>query len=108
MNINDFILAGKLAGSGGGGGGGSSFYSITNSENSTISIEIWIDTVSPSIGLFFADILLDPGKTLNILSDYHYYVHTEWTTAEGSYEEVEINESSYYHITGDVTFEIQD
>lgn len=48
------------------------------------------------------------GMSMSIPDNYYYFVAKQFTTAEGSVEEVEIEGTQYYLITGDASFLIED
>lgn len=89
-------------------GGGGTFYTVSNSEDSTINISIGVsvDASTPEDVLAFVE--LYEGMSISLPDNYYYFLRTEYTTAEGSVEEVEIDGTQYYLITGDASFLIED
>lgn len=119
MNINDFILAGKLAGSGGGGGGGSSDFStakITIINNSGVSVGCtlivakyseWNDTYMSYVVTFLEndntpveyDLILYKGNSQVYIDD----VDPENLTLSGS---IISDEDGGYYAQGDCSITI--
>lgn len=91
-----------------GGGGSGTFYTVSNSEDSTINLNIAVSADASTTERLFAEILLDAGNSMKLADDYYYLVRKEFTTAEGSVEEVEIDGDQWYLITGDASFLIED
>lgn len=89
-------------------GGGGTFYTVSNSEDSTINIGLLVSVDTSMTNGVPAVIEIFAGNSISIPNNYYYFVQKEYTTAEGSVEEVEIDGTQYYLITGDASFLIQD
>lgn len=89
-------------------GGGGTFYTISNSEDSTINIGLLVSADTSMTNGVPAIIELFAGESISIPNNYYYLVQKEFTTADGSIEEVEIEGTQYYLITGDASFLIED
>ena len=89
-------------------GGGGTFYTVSNSADSTTNIAIIISVVASAPNDAPAAIELRAGMSISIPDNYYYYVYKQNTTAEGSVEEVEFDGAQYYLITGNASFLIID
>lgn len=99
MNINDFILAGKLTGSGGGGGGAGEEVTVNIVNNR-------VETVAPSI--YYSVEINNTVNALRIFEENYYYDETGGiaeisggTTQERKY--LKLSEYFYIEMYSDAT-----